>query len=96
MVLHNWLEINVHKTKCVLFSTQQLRVTFPENSILFGNCILNEDLNTTLLCVKINKTLKWDEQIDKICIALGFVNSVLFTLKMESVPTIVLLIVYKI
>ena len=48
-----------------------------------------------LLRVKLNKTLNWNDQIDKICISLGYVNSILFRLKMQSVPSDILLIVYK-
>ena len=92
---HNWLELNFDKTNCILFSPYQSNLTFPVNSIYFGNTVINENLNTTLLGVRVSKTLTWEDQIDKICISLGFVNSMLFRLKMQSLPARLLLIVYK-
>ena len=89
------LELNFSKTKCILFSTLQSNVQFPTNSLIFENSVLHDDITTTLLGVKVNKTLSRNDQIDKVCTSLGFVNSILFRLKMQSIPTNVLLITYK-
>ena len=79
----------------MLFSTYQSNIIFPSNKISLNNQVLTEETSVTLLGVQLNRTLTWDNQIDKICISLGFVISILFKLKMESIPSNVLLIIYK-
>ena len=84
---HNWLELNYEKTKCMVFSTRQSNVIFPQGRLHMENFSLEEILSIKLLGVRVSKSLSWDDQIDKVCLSLGFVNSILFRLKMMSIPS---------
>ena len=39
---HNMLELNLDKTKCILFSTHQSQISFPANQLFIDNTILTE------------------------------------------------------
>ena len=91
----NRIQINYQKSHIMLLQAPQSKFSIPHQSIKFNGTSLPIVKAEPLLGLQIQASMSWNYHIDKICLKLSFINSILFKLKMASVPTKFIITVYK-
>ena len=91
----NRIKLNFSKSNAILFQSQNSKLALRNDSIIINNIPISNVDQEPLLGLQITSSLAWNIHIDKICLKLSFINSILFKLKMNGLPSKCILRVYK-